>query len=107
MDNHGTYLKRQIDHLESLQQLQKRINWLHQDLVDDVAPLLQEVEWHLTGMVGSPNDMGEFGSVIKEFSALQDLTFKENELLALVNEVIAQRNLHFCLSATRSTRWMS
>ncbi len=92
VDNHGTYLKRQIDHLESLQQLQKRINWLHQDLVDDVAPLLQEVEWHLTGMVGSQDDMGEFGSVIKEFSALQDLTFKENELLALVNEVIAQRN---------------
>lgn len=89
--DHARYLKQQIDHFETLQQLQKRSNWLHQDLVDDVAPLLQEVEWHLTSMVASSDDMGEFGNVIKEFSALQDLTFKENELQALVNEVIAQR----------------
>lgn len=89
--DHGCYLKQQIEHAETLQQLQKRSNWLHQDLVDDAAPLLQEVEWHLTGMVASPDDMSEFGNVIKEFSALQDLTFKENELQSLVGEVIAQR----------------
>ncbi|WP_429048849.1 ATP-binding protein [Aeromonas hydrophila] len=89
--DHGRYLKQQIDHAETLQQLQKRSNWLHQDLVDDAAPLLQEVEWHLTSMVASPDDMSEFGNVIKEFSALQDLTFKENELQSLVGEVIAQR----------------
>ncbi|CAD7493564.1 hypothetical protein KBAD50_00280 [Aeromonas dhakensis] len=89
--DHGRYLKQQIEHAETLQQLQKRSNWLHQDLVDDAAPLLQEVEWHLTGMVASPDDMSEFGNVIKEFSALQDLTFKENELQSLVGEVIAQR----------------
>lgn len=89
--DHARYLKQQIVHAETLQQLQKRSNWLHQDLVDDVAPLLQEVEWHLTSMVNSSDDMSEFGNVIKEFSALQDLTFKENELQALVNEVIDQR----------------
>ncbi|WP_421241301.1 ATP-binding protein [Aeromonas enteropelogenes] len=89
--DHANYLKQQIAHAETLQQLQKRSNWLHQDLVDDVAPLLQEVEWHLTSMVTSSDDMSEFGNVIKEFSALQDLTFKENELQALVNEVIEQR----------------
>lgn len=89
--DHGRYLKQQIEHAETLQQLQKRSNWLHQDLVDDAAPLLQEVEWHLTSMVASPDDMSEFGNVIKEFSALQDLTFKENELQSLVGEVIAQR----------------
>ena len=89
--DHGRYLKQQIEHAETLQQLQKRSNWLHQDLVDDAAPLLQEVEWHLTGMVASPDDMSEFGNVIKEFSALQDLTFTQNELQSLVGEVIAQR----------------
>jgi len=89
--DHARYLKQQIAHAETLQQLQKRSNWLHQDLVDDVAPLLQEVEWHLTSMVTSSDDMSEFGNVIKEFSALQDLTFKENELQALVSEVIDQR----------------
>lgn len=65
--DHARYLKQQIVHAETLQQLQKRSNWLHQDLVDDVAPLLQEVEWHLTSMVNSSDDMSEFGNVIKEF----------------------------------------
>ncbi len=90
MADHGRYLKQQIEHAETLQQLQKRSNWLHQDLVDDAAPLLQEVEWHLTSMVASPDDMSEWQRH-QGFSALQDLTFKENELQSLVGEVIAQR----------------
>lgn len=83
-------LNKQIKYEQAVQQLQKQIQWLHQDLVDDVAPLLQEVEWHLSGMLESSQEMPNFASAVKEFAILQDLTFKENELQQLVTEVIAQ-----------------
>lgn len=91
VERHGDYLRQQMDHQATLAQIQKRSAWLHQDLVDEVAPLLQEMEWHLTGMVEDGGQHGFLGEVIKEFSTLQDLTFKENELQSLVEEVISQR----------------
>ncbi len=91
VERHGDYLRRQLDHQTALAQIQKHSTWLHQDLVDEVAPLLQEVEWHLTGMVEDGGQHGSLGEVIKEFSTLQDLTFKENELQSLVTEVMALR----------------
>ncbi|WP_429162586.1 ATP-binding protein [Aeromonas media] len=91
VERHAGYLRQQLDHQEMLSQMRKRSAWLHQDLVEEVAPLLQEVEWHLTGMVANQEQRETLAEVIKEFSALQDLTFKENELQGLVEEVIAQR----------------
>lgn len=83
-------LSKQIKYEQAVEQLQKQIQWLHQDLVDDAAPLLQEVEWHLSSILESSQEMSNFANVVKEFAILQDLTFKENELQQLVTEVIAR-----------------
>lgn len=90
IDEQNALLRNQIHHAQGVALLHKQLIGLHQDLVEEMTPLLQEVEWHLLGQIGD-GDNGTADSVVHEFSLLQDLAFKENELNQLVGEIMVQR----------------
>lgn len=93
------YTTLQANKIELNQKLNKTsetILWLHQDIVDELTPLNQELEWQIiNSRTASLNSTTQI-SLYSDFSALQQLTVNENELISLVQEVIRQhqqRNL--------------
>lgn len=79
-------------HQHALTQTENTLKWLHQDLVDELAPLRQEVEWQLTSMVPNALSPEAIRAVMTEFSYIQAITIKESELFLLVQEIIQQRH---------------
>ncbi|UTV28392.1 ATP-binding protein [Photobacterium atrarenae] len=79
-------------HRYAVSQTEKTLKWLHKDLVDELAPLRQEVEWQLTSVV--PNALGPeaIRETMTEFSYIQSITVKESELFLLVQEIMQQRH---------------
>ncbi len=84
-------LKQKIAYGQELDNLQKRITWLHQDLNEEMTPLMQEVEWHVTRLLTHPVENLSPNALMNEFFILQELSVRETELFTLVNEIIAQR----------------
>lgn len=84
-------LYRRNTHMYSLAQTENAIKWLHQDLVDELTPLRQEVEWQVTRMLPNAINTEAITDVMAEFSFIQSITIKENELHQLVQEIIQQR----------------
>ncbi|UXI01965.1 ATP-binding protein [Photobacterium sp. TY1-4] len=80
-------------HRFAVTQTENTLKWLHKDLVDELAPLRQEVEWQLTSVVPNALSPEAIKDVTTEFSYIQSITIKENELYLLVQEVIQQRHL--------------
>ncbi|KLV09283.1 histidine kinase [Photobacterium aquae] len=78
-------------HLFVLAQTENNIKWLHQDLIDELTPIRQEVEWQLTRMLPNAVVSSTVNDVMTEFSLIQAITVKENELHQLVQEIILQR----------------
>ena len=78
-------------HLYVLAQTENNIQWLHHDMIDELTPIRQEVEWQLTRMLPNALDSGTINEVMTEFSLLQAITVKENGLHQLVQEIILQR----------------
>ncbi|MGR5142406.1 ATP-binding protein [Photobacterium sp. DNB23_23_1] len=78
-------------HLYVLAQTESNIKWLHHDMVDELTPIRQEVEWQLTRMLPNALVSSTINEVMTEFSLLQAITVKENELHQLVQEIILQR----------------
>ena len=78
-------------HLYVLSQTQNNIKWLHHDMLDELTPIRQEVEWQLTRMLPNALASSTVSEVMTEFSQLQAITVKENELHQLVQEIILQR----------------
>ncbi|MGF1702725.1 ATP-binding protein [Photobacterium makurazakiensis] len=78
-------------HLNVLAQTENNIKWLHQDLIDELTPIRQEVEWQLTRMLPNAIVSSTINDVMTEFSLIQSITVKENELHQLVQEIILQR----------------
>ncbi|PSU32271.1 ATP-binding protein [Photobacterium lutimaris] len=74
-----------------LAQTENNIKWLHLDMVDELTPIRQEVEWQLTRMLPNALVSSTINEVMTEFSLLQAITVKENELHQLVQEIILQR----------------
>ncbi|ENX3948178.1 ATP-binding protein [Photobacterium damselae subsp. damselae] len=77
--------------LTNLQQTQNAIKWLHQDLVDELSPLRQDVEWQLKRMMPTVQQDRALTEVMTEFSLIQAITIKENELHQLIEDIILQR----------------
>ncbi|MBT1446560.1 two-component sensor histidine kinase [Shewanella sp. JM162201] len=92
LDAQDRLLRHRLALAQSLASLQKQLGRLHQDLIDEMTPLLQEVAWHLSAQLGNRTSAGTINSVIEEFSVLQDMAIKENELHQLSAEIIAQRH---------------
>ncbi|PSW08414.1 histidine kinase [Photobacterium rosenbergii] len=78
-------------HISVLAQTENNLKWLHQDMIDELTPIRQEVEWQLTRMLPNALASSTINDVITEFSLLQAITVKENELHQLVQEIILQR----------------
>ncbi|WEM42969.1 ATP-binding protein [Photobacterium sp. DA100] len=78
-------------HLYALAQTENNIKWLHQDMIEELTPIRQEVEWQLTRMLPNALASSTINEVMTEFSLLQAITVKENELHQLVQEIIMQR----------------
>uniref|UniRef100_Q0HT18 histidine kinase n=1 Tax=Shewanella sp. (strain MR-7) TaxID=60481 RepID=Q0HT18_SHESR len=91
IEQQDSLLKQKIAYSQELDNLQKRITWLHQDLNDEMTPLMQEVEWHVTRLLSQPVDNLSPNALMNEFFILQELSIKETELFTLVNEIIDQR----------------
>lgn len=91
IEKQDTLLKQKITYSQELNNLQKRITWLHQDLNDEMTPLMQEVEWHVTRLLSHPVGNTSPNALMSEFFILQELSAKETELFTLVNEIIDQR----------------
>lgn len=85
-------LYRRNTHRYSLTQTEYTIKWLHQDLIDELTPLRQEVEWQLTRMLPNAINTEAITDVMTEFSFIQAMTIMENELHQLVEEIIQQRH---------------
>ncbi|MDX1304320.1 ATP-binding protein [Photobacterium sp.] len=83
-------LNQRNTHLYSLTQTENTIRWLHQDLVDELTPLRQEVEWQLTRMLPNAVNSDVMADVMTEFSLIQSITINENKLHQLVLEIIQQ-----------------
>ena len=82
---------------QNLDKISETILWLHQDIVDEVNPLRQEVEWQITHDRAITLNAATQTALYTDFSTLQMLTINENELISLVQEVIRQhqqRNLN-------------
>ncbi|MBC7005309.1 MCP four helix bundle domain-containing protein [Photobacterium sp. BZF1] len=78
-------------HISVLAQTENNLKWLHQDMIDELTPIRQEVEWQLTRMLPNALASSTINDVMTEFSLLQAITVKENELHQLVQEIILQR----------------
>lgn len=79
-------------HLLSLTATENSIKWLHQDLIDELTPLRQEVEWQLTRLLPNVINIHSITEIMTEFSLIQSITVKENELHQLVQEILLQRH---------------
>lgn len=79
-------------HLLSLTTTVNSIKWLHQDLIDELTPLRQEVEWQLTRLLPNVINTHSITEIMTEFSLIQSITVKENELNQLVQEILLQRH---------------
>ncbi|MGF1733177.1 ATP-binding protein [Photobacterium kasasachensis] len=89
-------LERRIELSQALDKTSETILWLHQDIIDELTPLNQELEWQITNSQTSSLSPKKLALLSNDFSTLQQLTFNENELVSLVQEVIRQhqqRNL--------------
>ncbi|WP_305455372.1 ATP-binding protein [Photobacterium leiognathi] len=97
IDNYTKLLKKRNSDLFALSQTKNKLKWLHSDLLEELIPLRQEVEWKLNNM----NRHGEkknavqldvVNDIMNEFSLIQAITVKENELHQLIGEIIQQRH---------------
>lgn len=77
--------------LTNLQQTQNAIKWLHQDWLMSFSPLRQDVEWQLKRMMPTVQQDRALTEVMTEFSLIQAITIKENELHQLIEDIILQR----------------
>ncbi|TMX50455.1 hypothetical protein DA099_09175 [Photobacterium damselae] len=84
-------LAQRNDVLTNLKQTQNAIKWLHQDLIDELSPLRQDVEWQLKRMMPAVQQDRALAEVMTEFSLIQAITIKENELHQLIEDIILQR----------------
>lgn len=89
IEKHNVIVQQQIELNQQLSQTYNRISWLHQDLNDEFAPLLQEVEWHINQLISTPQS--GINGVIREFAILQAIQSQTRELIDLVDEIVSQR----------------
>ncbi|KPA54295.1 histidine kinase [Photobacterium leiognathi subsp. mandapamensis] len=96
IDNYTKLLQQRNSDLFALSQTANKLKWLHHDLIDELVPLRQEVEWKLNNINRHEHkkdavQLDVVNNVMNEFSLIQAITVKENELHQLVVEIIQQR----------------
>ncbi|OAN18660.1 histidine kinase [Photobacterium jeanii] len=92
LQNYTNELEKRNQQLDTLSQIENNIHWVHQDLINELPLLQQEVEWQLTRMLPNIIDTNAIIDVMTEFSLIQSITVKENELHQLAQEIILQHH---------------
>ncbi|NAW85650.1 ATP-binding protein [Photobacterium halotolerans] len=90
IDTYSHLLSQRSTLLLALAQSENQISWLHQKVVDELAPIRQEVEWQLTRTAPNHLDSDTIRATVNEFSLIQSITVKESELFHLVQEMFHQ-----------------
>ncbi|MEJ2762786.1 ATP-binding protein [Photobacterium sp. MCCC 1A19761] len=83
-------LKQKIILNQALNKQTEMLLWLHQDLVDELTPLNKELEWQIINASKSQLSDEKHDLISQDFSTLQQLTFNENALVSLIQEIIRQ-----------------
>ncbi|MBV7262797.1 HAMP domain-containing protein [Photobacterium sp. WH24] len=84
-------LKQRITLQTQLVRQKEKLSWLHQDMIDEIEPVAQEIEWHVSLLAENATQHASLPELLREFSIIQDLSLKENELFSLVDEIVNQR----------------
>lgn len=74
-----------------LAQLLGQLAWMHDAVGEDIKPLLNEIEWHVSQMLNEKNVQENSLQLLLESTLLQELFTTENELISLVEEIAHQR----------------
>lgn len=74
-----------------LAQLLGQLAWMHDAVGEDIKPLLNEIEWHVSQMLNEKNVQENSLQLLLESTLLQELFTTENELIGLVEEIAHQR----------------
>ena len=74
-----------------LAQLLGQLAWMHDAVGEDIKPLLNEIEWHVSQMIQEKNVQENSLQLLLESTLLQELFTTENELISLVEEIAHQR----------------
>lgn len=74
-----------------LAQLLGQLAWMHDAVGEDIKPLLNEIEWHVSQMINEKNVQENSLQLLLESTLLQELFTTENELISLVEEIAHQR----------------
>lgn len=96
IQRYGLLLETKLNLAQERQKVTETILWLHQDLLDEITPLNQELEWQVTNSHNTSLSDKKLALLNKDFTVLQELRLQESKLIALVQEIIDQhphRNL--------------
>ncbi|MDO6704597.1 ATP-binding protein [Photobacterium sp. 1_MG-2023] len=90
IQTYAVLLNRRANAILTMAQSETRLNWLHQNIVEELAPIRHELEWQLTRLDPQQLDGERIRETINEFALLQSITVKENELNQLVKDIFLQ-----------------
>ncbi|KDM92565.1 ATP-binding protein [Photobacterium galatheae] len=90
IEDYTDLLNKRTTLLLILAQSEARLNWLHLNIVEELVPIRQELEWQLTRLDPNQLDDEKIRSMIHEFSLLQSITIRENELHQLVKDIFME-----------------
>lgn len=84
----STQLLKRIDNNRSINTTVERLRWIHQDIIDELQPLRQELQWQLTRINGDGAPQSNLNSISDEFSITQNIMDKETALYNQIAELL-------------------
>ncbi|MDN3680677.1 ATP-binding protein [Vibrio tapetis subsp. quintayensis] len=78
-----------IDLTRELDLLDEQIEWIHQDIVSELKPLRQEVQWQLQREVHGHS----FDGLLEHWNSIQTLLDDEETLIVLTEDVLTAKHL--------------
>ncbi|OAT33242.1 ATP-binding protein [Proteus myxofaciens] len=91
IDEQDILLEKRRELENRLAQLLGQLAWMHDAVGEDIKPLLNEIEWHVSQMINEKNVQENSLQLLLESTLLQELFTTENELISLVEEIAHQR----------------
>ncbi|MGF1763762.1 ATP-binding protein [Aliivibrio kagoshimensis] len=80
-------LLRRIDNSRVINTTVERLHWIHQDIIDELQPLRQELQWQLTRINDDNAQKSNLNNISEEFSITQNIMDKETALYNQIEEL--------------------
>jgi two-component system phosphoglycerate transport system sensor histidine kinase PgtB len=80
-------LLRRIDNSRVINTTVERLHWIHQDIIDELQPLRQELQWQLTRINDDKTQKSNLNNISEEFSITQNIMDKETALYNQIEEL--------------------